>query len=132
MIRLANDGTCDSFNPFIPKGNLGIGPNYFESLLESSADEPFTMYGLIAESLTVPEDRSWVIFTLRPQARWHDGTPITVNDVIWSFHIPPNSYENAVSGCFHAGGRRPCLHGRFSGAEFPPRTDTLPRSGFAG
>jgi microcin C transport system substrate-binding protein len=86
MIRLANDGTFDSFNPFIPKGNPAIGPTYFESLLESSADEPFTMYGLIAESITVPEDRSWVIFTLRPQARWHDGTSITVDDVIWSFN----------------------------------------------
>ena len=86
MIRLANDGTFDSFNPFIPKGNPTIGPTYFESLLESSADEPFTMYGLIAESITVPEDRSWVIFTLRPQARWHDGTSITVDDVIWSFN----------------------------------------------
>ena len=86
MIRLADDGTFDSFNPFIPKGNPAIGPNYFESLLESSADEPFTMYGLIAESITVPEDRSWVIFTLRPQARWHDGKPITVDDVIWSFN----------------------------------------------
>ena len=86
MLRLANDGTFDSFNPFIPKGNPAIGPTYFESLLESSADEPFTMYGLIAESITVPEDRSWVIFTLRPQARWHDGKSITVDDVIWSFN----------------------------------------------
>jgi len=85
-IRLAADGTFDSFNPFIPKGNPAIGLTYFESLLESSADEPFTMYGLIAESITVPEDRSWVIFTLRPQARWHDGKSITVDDVIWSFN----------------------------------------------
>jgi microcin C transport system substrate-binding protein len=85
-IRLADEGTFDSFNPFIPKGNPGIGTNYFESLLESSADEPFTMYGLLAESITVPEDRSWVLFTLRPQARWHDGKPITIDDVIWSFH----------------------------------------------
>jgi microcin C transport system substrate-binding protein len=86
MIRLADDGTFDSFNPFIPKGNPAIGATYFESLLESSADEPFTMYGLLAESITVPEDRSWVIFTLRPQARWHDGIPVTVDDVIWSFN----------------------------------------------
>ncbi|MDX1487425.1 MAG: extracellular solute-binding protein [Acidiferrobacterales bacterium] len=85
IIRVANRGTFDSFNPFIPKGNSGIGQGYFESLLTSSADEPFTEYGLIAESIEIPDDRSWVIFTLRPEARWHDGKPITVADVVWSF-----------------------------------------------
>jgi microcin C transport system substrate-binding protein len=85
VIRVASRGTFDSFNPFIPKGNSGIGQAYFESLLTSSADEPFTEYGLIAESIEIPDDRSWVIFTLRPEARWHDGKPITVADVIWSF-----------------------------------------------
>ncbi len=82
-LRVAVQGTFDSFNPFIPKGNAGAG-NPYESLLASSADEPFTQYGLIAESIEVPRDRSWAIFTLRPQARWHDGKPITVDDVIWS------------------------------------------------
>jgi microcin C transport system substrate-binding protein len=83
IMRLAQQGTFDSFNPFIPKGNAGAGATN-ESLLTSSADEPFTQYGLIAESVEVPADRSWAIFTLRPQARWHDGKPITVEDVIWS------------------------------------------------
>ncbi len=82
-LRVAVQGTFDSFNPFIPKGNAGAG-NPYESLLASSADEPFTQYGLIAESIEVPRDRSWAIFTLRPQARWHDGKPISVDDVIWS------------------------------------------------
>ncbi len=82
-LRVAVQGTFDSFNPFIPKGNAGAG-NSYESLLASSADEPFTQYGLIAESIEVPRDRSWAVFTLRPQARWHDGKPITVDDVIWS------------------------------------------------
>jgi len=85
-LRLALQGTFDSFHPFIPKGNAGAGTSN-ESLLTSSADEPFTQYGLIAESIEVPADRSWVIFTLRPQARWHDGEPITVEDVIWSLDI---------------------------------------------
>ncbi len=83
ILRIAVQGTFDSFNPFIPKGNAGAGGS-FETLLTSSADEPFTQYGLIAESIEVPEDRSWAIFTLRSQARWHDGKPITVEDVIWS------------------------------------------------
>jgi microcin C transport system substrate-binding protein len=85
-MRLAENGTFDSFNPFIPKGNAGTGWAV-ERLLVSSGDEPFTKYGLIAESIEWPQDRSWVIFTLRPEARWHDGKPITVDDVIWSFEI---------------------------------------------
>ena len=85
-LRLAERGTFDSFNPFIAKGNAGSG-NANETLLTGSADEAFTEYGLIAESLEWPEDRSWVIFTLRPEARWHDGRSITVEDVIWSLEI---------------------------------------------
>ncbi len=84
-IRLAASGTFDSFHPYIAKGNPGPSSD-IETLLTSSADEPFTSYMLIAESLEVPEDRSWVIFNLRPEARWHDGEPITVDDVIWSFN----------------------------------------------
>ena len=82
-LRLAEQGTFDSFNSFIPKGNAGAG-SATETLLTHSRDEPFTMYGLIAESIEWPEDRSWVAFTLRPEARWHDGKPITVEDVIFS------------------------------------------------
>ena len=52
--------------------------------MTSSEDEAFTEYGLIAESIEVPEDRSWVIFTLRPEARWQDGKPVTADDVIFS------------------------------------------------
>ncbi|TFH49175.1 MAG: ABC transporter substrate-binding protein [Lysobacterales bacterium] len=83
MLREGAMGTFDSFHGFIPKGHAGPASSV-ETLLASSADEPFTEYGLIAESMEVPEDRSWVIFTLRPEARWHDGEPITVEDVIWS------------------------------------------------
>ncbi len=77
-------GTFDSFNPYIPKGNA-TSTGSIESLLTGNEDEPFTLYGLIAESLEWPADRSWVIFTLRDIARWHDGEPITADDVIWSF-----------------------------------------------
>jgi microcin C transport system substrate-binding protein len=83
MLREGAMGTFDSFHGFIPKGQAGPGSSV-ETLLASSADEPFTEYGLLAESMEVPEDRSWVIFTLRSEARWHDGKPITVEDVIWS------------------------------------------------
>ncbi|MBK8176474.1 MAG: ABC transporter substrate-binding protein [Rhodospirillales bacterium] len=82
-LRLGAAGTFDSFNPYIIKGNPAAGAGA-ETLTVASEDEPFTRYGLIAETITWPEDRSWVSFTLRPEARWHDGTPITVDDVIFS------------------------------------------------
>ncbi len=84
--RFAAIGSFDTFNPFNIKGQAvtGIGP-LFETLLTDSKDEPFSEYGLIAESVDVPEDRSSVTFTLRPQARFHDGSPITPDDVLFSF-----------------------------------------------
>ena len=84
-VRLGVQGTFDNFNGFIPKGVAGAG-DATETLMVSSADEPFTKYGLIAETVEWPEDRSWVIFTLRPEARWHDGKPITTDDVIFSLN----------------------------------------------
>ncbi len=84
-VRLHAVGTFDNLNPFIVKGTPPAGGGLpFETLLTSSADEAFTEYGLLAESITVPDDRSWVEFTLRPQARWHDGKPVTPEDVMFS------------------------------------------------
>ena len=83
-LRLAAQGSFDSFHPFIPKGNA-VSTGAVETLLLMSADEPFTGYGLIAESIEWPKDRAWVIFHLRPEARWHDGSPITSEDVTWSY-----------------------------------------------
>ena len=83
---LGDEGSFDSFNPYILKGVAASGASLpFETLTVQSLDEPFSEYGLIAETILVPEDRSWVEFRLRPEARWHDGQPITVDDVIFSF-----------------------------------------------
>ncbi len=84
MLRTAARGTFDSFHGHIPKGNA-VSTRSIETLLTTSDDEAFSEYGLIAESLEVPEDRSWVIFNIRPEARWHDDEPITADDVVWSF-----------------------------------------------
>jgi len=85
-LRLYGLGTFDSFNPFIIKGNPdNDSGRIYDTLMVGSADEPFSEYGLLAESIETPADRSWVIFTLRPQAKWHDGQPITADDVIWTF-----------------------------------------------
>lgn len=85
-VRLASIGSFDSLNQFIIKGQSadGIGSIY-DTLTTASADEPFTRYGLLAESMEVAEDRSWIIFNLRNEARWHDGKPITADDVIFTF-----------------------------------------------
>lgn len=86
-IVLGNTGGFDSLNPYIAKGTVPWQLRFFthESLMGRTQDEPFTLYGLIAESINTDEDRSWVEFTLRPEARFSDGSPITVKDVIWSF-----------------------------------------------
>jgi microcin C transport system substrate-binding protein len=79
-------GTFDSFNPLTIQGTPGPGSSY-ETLTTSTLDEPFTHYGLLAESMEVPEDRSWIIFNLRKEARFHDGTPVTADDVVFSFNV---------------------------------------------
>lgn len=93
-IRYGMVGTFDSVNPFVVKGTAprGIidylwGNNVYETLMARSYDEPFTMYGLLAESVETPDDRSWVEFTLNPNARFSDGRPVRPEDVVFSFHL---------------------------------------------
>lgn len=78
----------DSFNPFVVRGiaAAGISSYLYETLLVSSDDEPFSAYGLIAESIETPENRSYVVYNLRPEARFHDGHPITAEDVAFTFN----------------------------------------------
>jgi microcin C transport system substrate-binding protein len=85
-VKLAAFGTFDTLNPFTLKGvpAAGLG-ELFDSLMAPARDEAFSYYGLVAETIETPADRSWVAFTLRPQARFHDGTPMTVDDVMWTF-----------------------------------------------
>lgn len=86
-VRLAATGSYDSFNGFIIKGQPAISLGLiYDSLMMNSLDEPFSEYCLLCETVEVPQDRSWVAFTLRANARWHDGKPITVEDVIWTFN----------------------------------------------
>ena len=88
-LTLAILGTFDSLNPFIIRGvsATGLREYVFESLMARSGDEPFTLYGLIAESIELPPDRAWVTFHLRPEARFADGEPITPDDVLFSHAI---------------------------------------------
>jgi microcin C transport system substrate-binding protein len=112
-VTLAATGTFDNLNPFILKGvaAAGIGAT-FETLTVQSSDEPSSEYGLVAETIETPPDRSWVAFTLRPNARFHDGSPITVEDVMWTFqtlrtkgHPLYRSYYAAVASVEKTGPR---------------------------
>ncbi len=86
---LGESGGFDSLNPFILKGRApwGIRAHVFETLMGRSYDEPFSLYGLLAETIETGPDREWVEFTLRPEARFSDGSPVTVEDVMWSFQM---------------------------------------------
>ncbi|WP_028032258.1 extracellular solute-binding protein [Chelativorans sp. J32] len=85
-------GTFDSFNPFIVRGTPAAGLTYFggmlwETLMQQSPEDPGTSHPLIAEAFKYPDDYSSATYRLNPNARWHDGTPITVEDVVWSFNM---------------------------------------------
>ncbi|WP_417691896.1 extracellular solute-binding protein [Roseibium sp.] len=114
ILKLGVQGTFDSLNSFIVQGGWTsargmkereFGSNIFESLLMRSYGEPFTLYAHLAESVRMPENREWIEFTLNPKAAFSDGTPVTVEDVAFSFDIirdkgrPPyrNWYGSIVS-----------------------------------
>jgi microcin C transport system substrate-binding protein len=88
LIRLAVVGSFDSLNPYIIKGEVAAGINYLtETLTARSMDEIGGAYGLLAESLYYPEDKSFAVFRLRPEARWQDGTAVLPEDVIFGFNF---------------------------------------------
>ncbi len=91
-LRLSALGTFDSLNPLIVKGTPAAGMNFlrsgfvYQSLMQNSWDEPFTLYGILAESIEVAPERDWVAFNIRPEAKWSDGKPVTAEDVVWTFN----------------------------------------------
>ncbi|MDR3450774.1 MAG: extracellular solute-binding protein [Alphaproteobacteria bacterium] len=91
ILKLGTTGTYDSLNPFIIRGQppFGLGSGtmslVYESLMTRGWDEPFTLYGLIAQTVEVADDRSSIIFNLNPAAHFSDGTPITAEDVLFSY-----------------------------------------------
>ena len=85
---MADIGSFDSLNPVLYRGEAAAGLGLvYESLMADSLEEPSTSYGLIAEWASYPADFSSVTFKLRDEARWHDGTPITPEDVIYSLEV---------------------------------------------
>jgi peptide/nickel transport system substrate-binding protein len=110
-LRMGVVGTFDSLNPFVLKSmrttaralfsDADFGNLVYETLMQRSRDEPFTLYGLLAEKVAIDPERKWVEFTLNPKAKWSDGEPVTVEDVIFTYEIltekgrPP--YNNRMS-----------------------------------
>lgn len=87
ILRRASIGTFDTFNGFIVKGVTADGTGYlFDRLMQPSSDEAFTMYGLVAQYIEMPDDRSWVRFHLNPKAHFSDGSKITARDVVFTFN----------------------------------------------
>lgn len=86
LVRLSDMGSFDTFNPILPQGEpaSGLGLVY-ETLTTNSEDEVSTEYGALAEASTFPADYSSVTFRMNPRAKWQDGTPVTAEDVVWSF-----------------------------------------------
>ncbi|MGE0458795.1 MAG: extracellular solute-binding protein [Bauldia sp.] len=105
VVRLGSLGGYDTFNILPPQGEAadGLGLLY-DSLMTGNLDESLAQYGLLAEGFRFADDYSWATYKLREDAYWHDGTPITIADVIWSFNtmkeVNPNMaayYEHVVS-----------------------------------
>ncbi|MCE2992239.1 MAG: extracellular solute-binding protein [Candidatus Jidaibacter sp.] len=86
-LKMAHVGTFDSVNANILKGTKAPGLDYiYDALMVNSFDELNSYYGLVAESIEYPESLSWVIFNMRKEAKWHDGSLMTADDLIFSFN----------------------------------------------
>ena len=91
-MRLSALGSFDNFNVILEKGQNGAGYDIggglvYDKLLEPSADEPVSHYGRLAEGVAKGPQLAWLAFKLRDGARWHDGVPISVDDVLFTFEM---------------------------------------------
>jgi microcin C transport system substrate-binding protein len=104
-LRRPASGTFDTLNPFNIKGTPAAGSTLiYDTLMTGALDEPSSEYGLLAEAVSYPPDYASVTYTLRAEARWHDGEPVTADDVIWSLGALKSAhpqyrfyYKNVVS-----------------------------------
>ena len=91
-MRLPSLGTFDNYNNILEKGRMAAGFDVggglvYDKLLEGAADEPVSAYGRLAEGVAKGPNLDWVAFKLRDNAYWHDGKPITVDDVLFTFEM---------------------------------------------
>src|SRR5690606_2166529 len=91
-----------STNPFIIRGTPAAGVSrIYDTLLEGNPDEPFSLYGLLAEGIRLDPEREWIEFDLRSEARFHDGEPVTAEDVVFSFTLLTEQ-GNPFYGAYYA------------------------------
>ncbi|PZM16052.1 extracellular solute-binding protein [Rhizobium tubonense] len=116
-LKLSASGTYDTFNPVLQKGETVAGMTLvFDTLLKTADDETASSYGLLAEGVSYPDDISTATFRLRPEAKWADGTPVTPEDVIFSFERSKDlnplymSYYAHVTGAEKTGDRDVTFH----------------------
>ncbi|PMR78940.1 extracellular solute-binding protein [Halomonas urumqiensis] len=102
LTQAAVGSSFDSTNPFIIRGTPAAGiSQIYDTLLESNLDEPFSLYGLLAEGIRLDPDRFWIEFDLRPQAHFQDGEPLTAEDVVFSFELLMDQ-GNPFYGAYYA------------------------------
>ncbi|WP_299311068.1 extracellular solute-binding protein [uncultured Halomonas sp.] len=102
MTQAAVGGSFDSTNPFIIRGTPAAGLfEIYDTLVESNPGEPFSVYGLLAEGMRLDPERTWIEFDLRPEARFHDGEPVTAEDVVYSFELLTEQ-GNPFYGAYYA------------------------------
>ncbi len=118
-LRMGSGGTFYSLQPFIRQGSAAAGLTQllYDTLLTRAWDETSSVYGLLAETVELADDRSWLEFVLRPEARWHDGEPVTADDVVFTVGILREkgspSWKTlllAVEGAEKLGPRRVRIH----------------------
>lgn len=124
-LTLGQQGTFDSLNPFIVRGVApsGLRGFVYESLLARSADEPFTLYALIARAIDVAPDRSWIIFHIDPDATFSDGKPITADDVLFSHDLMRRKGRPYLRSHYSKVGRAEKIDPRTVRFEFTTRGD---------
>lgn len=102
QVKLAFFGSYDNFNPFIIKGNSAMGASGLHcTLLASSEDEPMSSYGYLAEKVELASDRKSEVFTLNKNAKFSDGSPVTADDVVFSFHTLMKKGAPVFSQYYH-------------------------------
>ncbi|MGO2392786.1 MAG: extracellular solute-binding protein, partial [Halomonas sp.] len=88
ITHTAVGASFDSINPFIIRGTPASGiSQIYDTLMASNPDEPFSLYGLLAEGVRLDPDRHWIEFDLRPEARFQDGEPVTAYDVVFTLNL---------------------------------------------
>ncbi len=102
LTQAAVGGSFDSTNSFIVRGTPAAGlSEIYDTLVEGNPDEPFSVYGLLAEGMRLDPGREWIEFDLRPAARFHDGEPVTADDVVYSFELLTEQ-GNPFYGAYYA------------------------------